>query len=154
MDTPSAEREMEKVRQKISTMTGGAADMSQEEIQKIKQIVESRPKIPRVIIIRDQNGIEQEYEVFEESEEESSVNMSAVRSDGELRSLRVIKRGEIQNFEHSGGLSEDLSSSARKRKRVMVDIESAIEESFYIEEVIEESEEESDSLDDLHKRDI
>ena len=98
--------------------------------------------------------MEQEYEVFEESEEESSVNMSAVRSDGELRSLRVIKRGEIQNVEHSGGLSEDLSSSARNRKRVMVDIESAIEESFYIEEVIEESEEESDSLDDLHKRDI
>lgn len=78
---------------------GAAADISQDEIQKIKQIVESRPKIPRVIIIRDQNGIEQEYEVFEESEEESSVNMSAVRSDGELRSLRVIKRGEIQNIE-------------------------------------------------------
>lgn len=89
--------------------------------------------------------------------------MSAVRSDGELRSLRVIKRGEIQNVEQhhqldgrlGGDLSEDLSSSARKRRRVMVDVDSsAIEESFYIEEVIEESEEESDSLDDLHKREI
>ena len=28
IDTPSQEREMEKVRQKVSAMTGGAADMS------------------------------------------------------------------------------------------------------------------------------
>ena len=32
LDTPSAEKEMERARQKLSTMTGGAADMSQEEI--------------------------------------------------------------------------------------------------------------------------
>ncbi len=58
--------------------------LSSDSMQKIKRIVESQARIPRIIVIKDQHGIEQEYEVLEESEEEeNSVNLSVnLRSGG------------------------------------------------------------------------
>ena len=111
--------------------------MSQDSMQKIKQIVESQARIPRIIVIKDQYGMEQEYEVLEESEEEEgSINLSVSRRDGE-KHLKVLNKGERMDG------ADNLST----RRRVQIDGDNLGDESFYIEEIIEESEEESDEMD-------
>lgn len=106
---------------------------SSDSMQKIKRIVESQNKIPRIIIIKDQFGVEQEYEVLEESEEEeNSVALSISGLDGLERSIRVTNKGASSK--------ENLSS----RRRIQIEGQGFDDESFYIEEIIEESEEESD----------
>lgn len=110
---------------------------------KIKKIVESQARIPRIIVIKDQSGAEQEYEVLEESEEEEdisgSVNLSVSRTDGQDRNLKVLNKGE------RGQGEQQLST----RRRVLIEGEDMGDESFYIEEIIEESEEESDEMDNF-----
>ena len=111
--------------------------MSQDSMQKIKQIVESQARIPRIIVIKDQYGMEQEYEVLEESEEEEgSINLSVSRREGE-KHLKVLNKGERMEG------ADNLST----RRRVQIDGDNMGDESFYIEEIIEESEEESDEMD-------
>lgn len=109
---------------------------------KIKKIVESQARIPRIIVIKDQHGMEQEYEVLEESEEEEdisgSVNLSVSHIDGQDRNLKVLNKGERQG-------DQQLST----RRRVLIEGEDMGDESFYIEEIIEESEEESDEMDNF-----
>ena len=110
---------------------------------KIKRIVESQAKIPRIIIIKDQYGVEQEYEVLEESEEEENSVQLSISRDGEGlmgdRSFKVINKGIRE--ENKDGMP------STQRRRVMIDGDDIGDESFYIEEIIEESEEESDDLD-------
>lgn len=82
--------------------------------------------------------MEQEYEVLEESEEEensvSNLNFS------------VLKGEKEQNFKvKNNGVRDGEQISTRRR--VMIDGEGMDDESFYIEEIIEESEEESDEMD-------
>jgi len=82
--------------------------------------------------------VEQEYEVLEESEEEensvSNLNFS------------VLKGEKEQNFKvKNNGVRDGEQISTRRR--VMIDGEGMDDESFYIEEIIEESEEESDEMD-------
>ena len=64
-------------------------------MSKIRRIVESQAKIPRIIIIKDAHGVEQEYEVLEESEEEddaaSVTNLSISR--GGDQNYRVVSKG-------------------------------------------------------------
>ena len=106
-------------------------------MQKIKQIVESQARIPRIIVIKDQYGMEQEYEVLEESEEEEgSINLSVSRQEGE-KHLKVLNKGERL----------DGADNMSTRRRVQIDGDNLGDESFYIEEIIEESEEESDEMD-------
>ena len=67
-------------------------------MQKIRRIVESQAKIPRIIIIKDQYGVEQEYEVLEESEEEENSVQLSMSRDGEGglmgdRGFKVINKG-------------------------------------------------------------
>ena len=114
--------------------------ISNDTCSKLKRIVESQPRIPRIIIIKDSFGVEQEYEVLEESEEEEdiegSINMSVSRHDGQDQSLKFVNKGQP---------GEQLST----RRRVLIEGENMGDESFYIEEIIEESEEESDEMDDI-----
>ena len=72
--------------------------------------------------------------MLEESEEEDSVNLSVSMRDGE-KGLHV-RKGSGQGGEST-------------RRRVMIDGSQIGDESFYIEEIIEESEEESDEDDHL-----
>ena len=82
-------------------------------MSKLRQIVESQQKIPKIIIIKDEYGVEQEYEVLEESEEENSIDLSVSRKEGEL-SLRVVKRGP-----HSRETDESFTDDeGRHHKRV------------------------------------
>lgn len=74
----------------------------------------------------------------ESEEEEDSVRMSVSR-DGD-RSLKIVNKGIREP-----GVLDGLSSS--QRRRVVVDGEGLGDESFFIEEIIEESEEESDDQD-------
>lgn len=109
--------------------------MSSDSMDKIRRIVESQAKIPRIIVIKDIHGVEQEYEVLEESEEEEdgvSVNLSILGPGGDEKNLKVFNRG----MPNGGGES--------MRRRVLIDGETLGDESFYIEEIIEESEEETD----------
>lgn len=89
-------------------------------------------------MIKDQQGVEQEYEVLEESEEEensvSNLNFSVLK--GEKEQNFKIKNNGVRD-------GEQIST----RRRVMIDGEGMDDESFYIEEIIEESEEESDEMD-------
>ena len=70
-------------------------------MQKIKRIVESQARIPKIIVIKDQHGNEQEYEVLEESEEEeNSVNLSVnLRSGDGDRNIKVKNNGLRDNQE-------------------------------------------------------
>ena len=92
-----------------------------------------------MIVIKDAKGVEQQYEVFEESEEEASVTVSVDRQliygeDGTVNlNVRKSTRGE----------GED-SQVTSNRKRVMIEGDNFDNESFFIEEIIEESEEETD----------
>ena len=70
--------------------------MSSDSMDKIRRIVESQSKIPRIIVIKDAQGIEQEYEVLEESEEEedaTSVNMSVLGPNGDEKNIKVFSKG-------------------------------------------------------------
>ena len=83
--------------------------------------------------------MEQEYEVLEESEEEDdgvSVGDSISRLNAADKSLKVINKGQ------PAVPAEEMSS----RRRVMIEGDDMGDESFYIEEIIEESEEESDEV--------
>ena len=116
--------------------------VSSDSMQKIRKIVESQAKIPRIIVIKDQHGIEQEYEVLEESEEEDdladgSINLS-VSLGRDTKNLKVTSKGRTTG-------TDELSS----RRRVLIDGDDMGDESFYIEEIIEESEEESDEMDNF-----
>ena len=122
--------------------------MSNDSMSKIKRIVESQAKIPRIIIIKDAQGIEQEYEVLEESEEEEDVlsgglaNISISRSGTNIeQNLKIVNKGQ------PAAQMEDGMSS---RRRVLIEGDGNLgDESFYIEEIIEESEEESDEMDNF-----
>jgi len=95
-----------------------------QELEKLRNLVENNQPIPKIIVIKDENGVEQEYEVLEESEEEDS-NLS----------LRLRE---------SRGSDSGSRRSGVKIKKNGLDTDQSIE---YYEEIIEESEEESDSQD-------
>lgn len=80
---------------------------------------------------------------MEESEEEdedgTSINMSVIGPGSDGKSLKVINKGRSM-----GGGDEST------RRRVLIDGDQFGDESFYIEEIIEESEEESD-IDDINR---
>ena len=122
-----------------------------DELQKIRQIVESQQKIPKIIIIKDEYGIEQEYEVLEESEEEGSIDLSVNRKEGDM-SLRIKHNGP-HSRRTDESYTDDEGQHHKRMQRVV--IEGNAEESVeYYEEVIEESEEESDAMDNDHLRDL
>ena len=122
-----------------------------DEMSKLRQIVESQQKIPKIIIIKDEYGVEQEYEVLEESEEEKSIDLSVSRKEGQM-SLRVVKRGP-HSRETDQSFTDDEGRHHKRVERIF--IEGNAEESVeYYEEVIEESEEESDAMDNEHLRNV
>ena len=116
--------------------------MSSDSMSKIKRIVESQARIPRIIVIKDQHGIEQEYEVLEESEEEE---------DGSVANLSVSRGGNEHNLRiNSKGQPVPQEEGQSTRRRVLIEGDGNLgDESFYIEEIIEESEEESDEMDNF-----
>ena len=89
--------------------------------------------------------------MLEESEEENSIDLSVSRKDGDM-SLRVIKRGP-HSRRTDESYTDDEGQHHKRMQRVV--IEGNAEESVeYYEEVIEESEEESDAMDNDHLRDV
>lgn len=97
-------------------------------------MVEKNQPIPKVIIIKDEQGLDQEYEVLEESEEEES-----------SQDLRGIDLSQFRPSEspHSNINLRPLSS-AKGQIKIATAQDNIEEESYeYYEECIEESEEES-----------
>ena len=82
--------------------------------------------------------------MFEESEEEKSVTLSVDRLpfdgvEGQIN-LNVVKRDSSDQNIHSEDPDKSVNTT---RKRVMVEGENLENESFFIEEIIEESEDET-----------
>lgn len=81
--------------------------------------------------------------MLEESEEEEdglSVSMSVLGPGGDERSIKVTNKGQSMGGDQS------------TRRRVLIDGDQFGDESFYIEEIIEESEEETDEDDILRSQ--
>lgn len=120
----------------VQSMTHEAA--TNFELQRLQQLLESNQVIPEVIILKDEFGVPQEYEVLVESEEFDTSYLGSSQGSQTRRSVKLKLRKSHESIVDSEG--------NRQKIKVVSEFDIPSDASCeYYEEVIEESEEESDS---------
>lgn len=116
------------------------SSITNRELKRLQELVENNKAIPEIIILKDEYGVEQEYEVLVESEEFNTSYLGSSQGTETKRSVKLRLRKSHESLTDSEGV--------HRRVKIVSEYEIPSNASCeYFEEVIEESEEESDFQD-------